>query len=176
MGFIMEEQKSLASTLHGFFIFTALIFFSVSSAYASEAAKKVNHSILYQQLAQKTFVYNPRTLRWKAMKNGRVIRSGRGSGGAHYCKDVKRACRTPSGTFRIISKRGRSCKSSKYPLGKGGAPMPYCMFFSKHYAIHGSPDVPNRNASHGCIRVKPAAARWLHKFLNIGSKVVVKSY
>jgi lipoprotein-anchoring transpeptidase ErfK/SrfK len=51
------------------------------------------------------------------------------------------------------------------------------MFFSKHYAIHGSPDVPNRNASHGCIRVKPRDAAWLHRhFIRMGTKVIVKSY
>ena len=129
------------------------------------------------QLAN-TFVFSPRTLRWKAINNnGKVVRSGRGSGGRHYCKDVRRACRTPTGTFRIISKRGASCRSSRYPLGRGGAPMPYCMFFSKYYAIHGSPDVPNYNASHGCVRVKPNDARWLHKnFIRIGTKVIIKSY
>ncbi len=129
------------------------------------------------QLAN-TFVFNPRTHRWKAINdNGKVVRSGRASGGRHYCKDVRRACRTPTGTFRIISKRGASCRSSRYPVGRGGAPMPYCMFFSKYYAIHGSPDVPNYNASHGCIRVTPSSARWLHRnFIRIGTKVIVKSY
>ena len=129
------------------------------------------------QLAN-TFVFSPRTLRWKAINNnGKVVRSGRGSGGRHYCKDIRRSCRTPSGTFRIISKRGASCRSSRYPLGGGGAPMPYCMFFSKYYAIHGSPDVPNYNASHGCVRVRPNDARWLHKnFMHIGTKVIIKSY
>jgi lipoprotein-anchoring transpeptidase ErfK/SrfK len=51
------------------------------------------------------------------------------------------------------------------------------MFFSKHYAIHGSSDVPNYNASHGCVRVKPKDARWLHKnFMHIGTTVIIKSY
>lgn len=129
------------------------------------------------QLASTSFVYNPRTLSWKATKNGKVVRSGKGSGGKGYCKDVKRPCRTPSGTYRIISKGGPGCKSSRYPLGKGGAPMPYCMFFSKYYAIHGSPDVPNYNASHGCVRVRTHDAKWLNNhFLGIGSTVTIKSY
>ncbi|MDX2345868.1 MAG: L,D-transpeptidase [Legionella sp.] len=125
-----------------------------------------------------TFVFSPKTLKWKAINNkGKVVRSGRGSGGRHYCKDVKRACRTPSGTYHIISKRGKHCRSSRYPLGRGGAPMPYCMFFSKYYAIHGSPNVPKYNASHGCVRVKPHDARWLYKnFMHIGTKVIIKSY
>ncbi len=129
-------------------------------------------------VASNTFVFNPRTHSWKAINSrGKVVRSGRASGGSHYCRDVKRACRTPTGTYRIISKRGANCRSSRYPLGRGGAPMPYCMFFSKYYAIHGSPDVPNYNASHGCIRVRPSAARWLyHNFIRIGTRVIVKPY
>ncbi|HFD2359651.1 TPA: L,D-transpeptidase, partial [Legionella pneumophila] len=121
---------------------------------------------------------NPNTLTWKAISaNGKVIRTGRGSGGKHYCSDVRRSCKTPSGVFRVISKGGPACRSSRYPLGKGGAPMPYCMFFSKLYAIHGSPDVPNYNASHGCVRVKPHDARWLSQnFIKIGTKVIIKSY
>jgi len=150
---------------------------SIQPANASINESTPLASIHYQQFAAKAFIYDPRSLRWKATKNGKVIRSGRGSGGSNYCRDVKRACRTPTGTFRMIGKRGVNCRSSRYPLGKGGAPMPYCMFFSKYYAIHGSPDVPNYNASHGCIRVKPHDARWLyHQFMEIGTKVVVKPY
>ncbi|HDV5709110.1 TPA: L,D-transpeptidase [Legionella pneumophila] len=128
--------------------------------------------------AGNTFIFNPNTLTWKAISaNGKVIRTGRGSGGKHYCSDVRRSCKTPSGVFRVISKGGPGCRSSRYPLGKGGAPMPYCMFFSKLYAIHGSPDVPNYNASHGCVRVKPHDARWLSQnFIKIGTKVIIKSY
>ncbi len=134
--------------------------------------------IVDQAYAAGTFIFNPNTLTWKAINdNGKVIRSGKGSGGKHYCKDSGKRCKTPSGTFRIISKGGPGCKSSRYPLGKGGAPMPYCMFFSKYYAIHGSYDVPNYNASHGCVRVHPGDAKWLsHNFMKIGTKVIIKSY
>jgi lipoprotein-anchoring transpeptidase ErfK/SrfK len=128
--------------------------------------------------AGNTFVFNPNTLTWKAINaNGKVIRSGRGSGGKHYCRDIRRSCKTPSGVFRISSKGGPGCRSSRYPLGGGGAPMPYCMFFSRYYAIHGSYDVPGYNASHGCVRVTPSDARWLsHSFINIGTKVIIKPY
>lgn len=125
-----------------------------------------------------TFVYNPQTLQWKAINNnGVVIRTGRGSGGRNYCPDIRRGCRTPSGTFHVVRKGGAWCKSSKYPLPRGGAPMPYCMFFSKNYAIHGSNDVPNYNASHGCVRVKTSDAKWLsNSFIHIGTTVIIKSY
>lgn len=133
--------------------------------------------IAYQQFAN-TFVYNPRTLTWTAINDrGKVVRTGRGSAGRNYCPDIGRSCRTPTGTYRIIGKRGASCKSSRYPRPRGGAPMPYCMFFSKNYAIHGSSDVPNYNASHGCVRVRTGDARWLHSnFIRIGTKVIIKSY
>lgn len=125
-----------------------------------------------------TFVYNPQTLQWKAINsNGVVIRTGRGSGGRNYCPDIGRSCRTPSGTFHVVSKGGPWCKSSRYPKPRGGAPMPYCMFFSKNYAVHGSNDVPNYNASHGCVRVKTGDAQWLsNNFMHVGTTVIIKSY
>lgn len=124
------------------------------------------------------FVFDPKTLMWKAYNSkGKVIKSGRASGGASYCSDVKRSCRTPVGTFSIKSKGPAHCKSTRYPLGKGGAKMPYCMFFTGNYAIHGSYDLPRRNASHGCIRVSPSAAYWLNRnFLKIGTRVIVLPY
>lgn len=125
-----------------------------------------------------TFVFNPRNHTWTAIgDNGKVVRSGRASGGRSYCPDIKRGCRTPVGVYHVWSKGAPSCKSSRYPKPRGGAPMPYCMFFSKYYAIHGSNDVPNHNASHGCIRVTPQDASWLsHNFIHVGSKVVIKPY
>lgn len=98
-------------------------------------------------------------------------------GGRSYCPDIHRSCRTPTGTYHVMSKGGAGCRSSRYPVGRGGAPMPYCMFFSKYYAVHGSPDVPNYNASHGCVRVLPSDARWLnHNFMHEGTTVVIKPY
>lgn len=141
-------------------------------------SQKTHFPSLGQFAYTNAFVFNPRTLQWRAYNSkGKVINKGRASGGANYCRDVKRACRTPVGHFRIKSKGPRSCKSSRYPLGKGGAKMPYCMFFTGHYAIHGSYDLPRRNASHGCIRVSPKAASWLSRhFIKIGTKVIVLPY
>lgn len=128
--------------------------------------------------ASNTFVYNPKSLQWKAINaNGQVVRTGPGSGGKGYCPDTGRRCRTPTGTFHVIGKRGADCKSSRYPVGRGGSPMPYCMYFSQYYAVHGSYEVPKHNASHGCIRVHPSDARWLYSnFMKVGTTVVVKPY
>lgn len=125
-----------------------------------------------------TFIFYPKKLQWVAVgSNGQVIRTGKASGGRNYCPDIKRGCRTPGGVYTVISKGTAGCQSTRYPVGKGGAKMPFCMFFSKYYAIHGSYDVPHYNASHGCIRVTPNDAKWLSKsFIQIGTKVIVHSY
>lgn len=158
------------------------VFFSLACSLLAIAPASLSEPqglrVQSQVLALNTFVYNPRTLTWSAINdNGRVIRSGRGSGGKGYCPDIRRSCRTPTGVYRIWSKGGLGCKSSRYPVGRGGAPMPYCMFFSKYYAVHGSYDVPGYNASHGCVRVRPGDAAWLSRnFMRIGTRVVIKPY
>lgn len=103
-------------------------------------------------------------LTWRAYDNdGEVIRSGRVSGGKDYCPDIDRECETITGTFTIYRKGGEDCKSTIFPVGRGGAPMPYCMFFHGGYALHGSNSVPDYNASHGCVRMSPEDAQWLNE-------------
>lgn len=178
------EDKSIHQGWRSFLIVVnvgLLSFLGPAGATMVDDTLQPEVSIAYLSYAShlnNAFVFNPRSLQWKAINaNGKVVRSGHGSGGRGYCPDIRRSCRTPTGTYHVISKSGPSCRSTRYPVGKGGAPMPYCMFFSKYYAIHGSPDVPNRNASHGCIRVVPGDARWLNQnFVHIGTKVVVKPY
>jgi len=117
---------------------------------------------------------------WAAYNaQGDRVNVGRASGGRSYCPDINRSCRTAVGSYKIIRKGGADCESNKYPIDTGGgAPMPYCMYFSgKGYAVHGSNDVPNYNASHGCVRVTPTAAAWLSKnFMKIGTEVIVLPY
>lgn len=125
-----------------------------------------------------TFVFSPHTLEWKAINNnGAIIRTGHGSAGRSYCPDIGRSCRTPTGTFHVIGKGGAGCRSSRYPKPHGGAPMPYCMYFSKFYAVHGSYEVPRYNASHGCVRVTPSDAQWLSgHFMQVGTTVKITPY
>ncbi|PJD93687.1 MAG: L,D-transpeptidase [Legionella sp.] len=132
----------------------------------------------YEIASAERFVFNPRTQIWSAIDgNGTVVRTGHGSAGRAYCPDTGRHCRTPTGTFSVISKGGAGCRSSRYPVGKGGSPMPYCMFFTKYYAVHGAYEVPNYNASHGCVRVYPKDAKWLYyNFMKVGTTVVIKPY
>ncbi len=103
-------------------------------------------------------------LAWAAYdEEGHLLKWGPASGGKAWCPDIHAKCRTPSGKFYLIEKGGVSCKSHKFPIPKGGAPMPYCMFFKKGYALHGSPEVPGYHASHGCVRLFKEDAQWLNE-------------
>jgi hypothetical protein len=126
------------------------------------------------------FIFDPQHKAWAAYDGGgNRVNTGRASGGSSYCPDIGRSCTTVIGRFSVVAKGGADCISSRYPIEtNGGAPMPYCMHFgSKGYAVHGSYAVPDYNASHGCIRVTPTAARWLNQnFMRIGSNVIVLPY
>lgn len=135
---------------------------------------------------EKVIVVDPRIHAWGAYTaDGELIRSGLATAGGHWCPDIKRSCRTKAGSFRIFSLGSKGCKSSKYPLPRGGAPMPYCMFFNGNQGLHGSNHVVYGNVSHGCVRVHVEDARWLrYDFVEgpnssngyRGTKVVVRPY
>lgn len=164
MDFIMEAYKNLSAfvSLIGTICFL-VIFVLPKSGYAFGAVN----------VASNTFIFNPRTHSYKAINSkGKVVKKGRASGGKSYCRDTGRRCYTPVGSFRVQRIQGASCYSHRYR-----SKMPYCMFFSKYYAVHGHHSVPNYNASHGCIRVPIPDARWLYKhFMRHGTKVIVKPY
>lgn len=132
---------------------------------------------------KKTIVVDPNIPAWAAYDaEGNLVKTGRASPGKDYCPDVGRPCRTVVGTFAIYSKGGADCKSSIFPLAKngkkaGGAPMPYCMRFHGGFALHGSYEVVDYAASHGCVRMIPSSAGWLSQnFADIGTTVLVEPY
>ena len=117
---------------------------------------------------------NPNVLAFGAYgANGVLQYWGPVSGGRGYCPDVGRGCHTSVGTFSIYNHGGAGCRSSKFPVGRGGAPMPYCMYFHGGYALHGSYEVPGFNASHGCVRMFVNDAEWLNHDFTSGSPVTV---
>jgi hypothetical protein len=132
----------------------------------------------HYNLGHNVIVIDPTVHVWAAYDaQGDLLRAGLATAGNSYCPDIKRACRTRAGTFHIQSLGSASCKSSIYPLPRGGAPMPYCMFFNGNQGLHGSYNVVEGNVSHGCVRVRVSDAEWIrHNFANIGTKVVVKPY
>lgn len=108
--------------------------------------------------------------------DGSLVYWGPVSTGKKYCPDIGRGCATPKGSYHIQSKEGAECFSTKYPVGKGGAPMPYCMFFHRGYALHGSYDVPGYHDSHGCVRLFVKDAKWLNQEFSHDSSVRVIVY
>lgn len=125
-------------------------------------------------IQQPTILVDKSDMAWAAYSDGQLRRWGPISGGKGYCPDTKSKCRTITGHFKIYAERGPNCISYKFPIGKGGAPMPYCMFFKGGYALHGSPVVPGYHASHGCVRLFYDDAKWLNtEFVTIGETRVI---
>lgn len=113
-------------------------------------------------LGNKQIIVSLDQLAWGAYdEKGTLQAWGPASGGQNWCQDIKRSCRTDLGKYTVYRKGSSRCASSKYPIPHGGAPIPYCMFFNKGQAIHGSNILPGYNASHGCVRVLTVDAQWL---------------
>lgn len=133
---------------------------------------------------EKQVIVDQDKLAWGAYdKEGQLVKWGPISSGRDRCPDAARSCRTMTGIFRFFSKENERCRSNVYPIGKGGAKMPFCMYFHKGFALHGSPDIPGYRASHGCVRMFTRDAEWLnHNFVDLsndanhflGTKVVIR--
>lgn len=128
---------------------------------------------------QKVIFIDPSVLAWGAYdSSGELVRWGPASLGSHFCADLGQRCHSPIGTFHVYRKGSADCKSTKFPLLRGGAPMPYCMFFYRGFALHGEPNgLPSDHASHGCVRLFVEDAEWLNKqFVEIGTLIVIEPY
>jgi hypothetical protein len=134
---------------------------------------------------EKQIIVDQDKLAWVAYDaEGRLIKWGPISSGADRCSDNSSpTCRSLTGIFRVFSREGAKCTSDVFPIGKGGAKMPYCMYFHKGVALHGSDDIPGYRASHGCIRMFTQDAKWLNENFvesstdrnnHLGTKVVVR--
>ncbi len=130
-------------------------------------------------MGEKAIIYDPKQNAWAAYDvNGQLVKWGPGSSGADWCSDINQPCHTQPGVFTVYRKGGPDCVSKTYPLPNGGAPMPYCVFFNKGFALHGSYEVPGFNASHGCVRMFVGDAQWLNQsFVDLGrTKVIILPY
>lgn len=121
---------------------------------------------------EKQIIVDQDKLAWGAYDaEGQLVNWGPISSGQDKCSDSARSCRTLTGIFRVFSKEDSRCKSDVYPIGKGGAKMPYCMYFHKGFALHGADDVPGYRASHGCVRMFTSDALWLNQsFVDVGNE------
>jgi L,D-transpeptidase ErfK/SrfK len=125
-----------------------------------------NEKLIVVNIAAQAFAaYNP---------DGNLVHWGPISAGRDWCEDIGRPCKTATGSFRIFRKQGPECKSTKFPVETdGGAPMPYCMYYLKGFALHGS-SLPGFHASHGCVRLFNNDAAWLNEhFISMGTKIIV---
>jgi len=131
-----------------------------------------------EALGERVVMVSPRLHAFGAYdENGRLIYGGIATAGGDFCTDTNRPCRTGVGSFRVKSLGPEECRSSIYPLPNGGGLMPYCMFFNGSQALHGSVQLVDGNASHGCVRLTIEDAKWLrYQFIKTGTKVIVTPY
>ena len=94
------------------------------------------------------------------IRRGRVLRTIHVSTG-------KRGYATPTGHYAVFRKSRRSW-SVPYRVW-----MPWAAYFVRGIAFHQAQNVPVTPASHGCVRVTAANARWLYAMTPIGTKVRV---
>lgn len=131
-------------------------------------------------MGEKAVIVDPHVHVWGAYdESGALLRAGLASAGSNWCSDLGHPCRTKVGSFRVKSLGGPGCKSSIFPIPRGGAPMPFCMFFNGGQALHGAPryEVRNANISHGCVRMHLEDVRWLrYNFVQVGTRVIIKPY
>lgn len=96
----------------------------------------------------------------------RILPVSTGNGELYMDHGQVHRARTPTGTFKVLRKiNGRRLSS----LGL----LYYPSYIHNGIAIHGSPSVPTRPASHGCIRVPMFAAKELSSLLPLGIEVIV---
>ncbi len=135
--------------------------------------------LMVKNIGEKQIIVDQDKLAWAAYDQfGYLIKWGPISSGRDKCTDSSNSCNTLTGIFRVFSKENEHCRSNTFD----GAHMPYCMYFHKGFALHGSNDVPGYRASHGCVRIFIQDAKWLnHEFVELakedngylGTKVIV---
>ena len=94
------------------------------------------------------------------IRRGRVLR-------AIHVSTGKQGYVTPPGRYEVFRKSRRSW-SVPYRVW-----MPWASYFVRGIALHQARSVPVVAASHGCVRVTAADARWLYGLTPVGTKVRV---
>lgn len=108
---------------------------------------------------QVLFLYEGNTL-------SRILPVSTGSG-KRFCEGGRcRRAVTPTGKFSVYNRISGWRKSD---LGRLFNPL----YFNEGIAIHGFPSVPTERASHGCVRIPMASARWFPDRVPNGTPVYV---
>jgi len=116
--------------------------------------------------AQKEVFIDLSVQRAYAMEDGMVMFEGRISSG-------KSGHDTPTGEFTILQKK-LNHRSNLYPKPNGGAKMPYMMRLTWGGVAMHQGYVPNRPASHGCIRLRKRFAKRLYGWIQKGTRVTIE--
>jgi lipoprotein-anchoring transpeptidase ErfK/SrfK len=101
-----------------------------------------------------------------AYDDGNLVMEGRISSG-------KVGRETPTGEFRILAKELKH-RSNLWPKPNGGAKMNYMMRLTNTGIAMHLGYVPNRPASHGCIRLQNGFAQRLFRWAKVGTPVYVE--
>jgi N-acetylmuramoyl-L-alanine amidase len=96
-----------------------------------------------------------------------IVRNGVVERALHASSGASRFA-TPRGRFFVIRRERRSW-SRPYRVW-----LPYALYFHRGWAIHGYPRVPDRPASHGCIRLALEDARLVFAQTGIGTTVIIR--
>lgn len=105
-------------------------------------------------------------LLYEADALSRILSTSTGSG-KRFCEGGRcRRAVTPAGKFAVYKRISGWRKSD---LGRLFNPL----YFNQGIAIHGFPSVPTEPASHGCVRIPMAAARWFPERVADGTPVYV---
>jgi peptidoglycan hydrolase-like protein with peptidoglycan-binding domain len=96
----------------------------------------------------------------------RVLPVSTGNGELYMDHGQVHRARTPTGTFKVLRKL-KGWRLSTLGL------LYYPNYIHNGIAIHGSPSIPTRPASHGCIRIPMFAAKELSSLLPVGTEVEV---
>lgn len=96
----------------------------------------------------------------------RILPVSTGNGELYMDHGQVHRARTPTGTFKVLR------KIKGWRLSSLGL-LYYPNYIHNGIAIHGSPSVPARPASHGCIRIPMFAAKELSSLLPVGTEVLI---
>lgn len=116
--------------------------------------------------AYKEIVVDLSEQRAYAIEDGFIVFEGRISSG-------KRGRETPNGQYEILQKK-RYHKSNLWPKPNGGAKMNYMLRLSNSGIAMHLGYVPNKPASHGCIRLKNGFAQRMFNWARVGIPVYVE--
>lgn len=96
-----------------------------------------------------------------------VVRDGRTTRAVHVSSAAP-GYHTPTGSFHVY-RRERMSWSVPYQTW-----MPYALYFTGGYAVHGFSSVPAYPASHGCVRMPLADAPAVYAATPLGTTVLIR--